>query len=108
MKMLILYFTLKTLIAKVDFLDVRPPTRIAGATTALQVIVFLKVSACTCVLRASGLDCIFVRQFVESDQDRAIYKALLMPVGATSAACIGQAQFRCENNALLPTTFKAV
>ena len=31
--------------AKVDFLDVRPPTRIAGATDALQVLVFVPASA---------------------------------------------------------------
>ena len=31
--------------AKVDFLDVRPPTRIAGATDGLQIIVFVPASA---------------------------------------------------------------
>ena len=41
---------------KANFLDVRPPSRIAGATNALQVIVFIRVSACTCVLRTIELD----------------------------------------------------
>ena len=77
--------------AKVDFLDVQQPTRIAGATSALQVIVFLPVSASTAVLRASGLDEIFVRQFIENDRDRAIYKAVPMPVDVKLATCIGQA-----------------
>ena len=81
------------LLAKVDLLDVHPPTRIAGATSALQVIVFLPVSASTAVLRASGLDGIFVRQLIENDRDRAIYKAVPMPVDATLATCIGQAAF---------------
>ena len=78
--------------AKANFLDVRPPTRIAGARDGLQVIVFLPVSACIQILRASGLDGIFVRQFIENDKDRQIYKAVPMPVGATLATCIGQAQ----------------
>ena len=33
--------------AKVEFLEVRPPTRIAGASDGLQVIVFVPVSAST-------------------------------------------------------------
>ena len=50
--------------AKVEFLDVRPPTRIAGATDALQVIVFVPASAWIPILRASVMDGIFVRQFI--------------------------------------------
>ena len=83
--------------AKVDFLDMRPPTRIAGATSALQVVVFLQVSVSTAILRASGLDGIFVRQFIENDRDRAIYRTVPMPVDATLATCIGQAAFLSEN-----------
>ena len=79
--------------AKVDFLDVRPPTRIAGATDAVQVLVFVPASAWIPILRASGLDGIFVRQFIESDQDRALYRAVPMPMDATLATSLGQAQF---------------
>ena len=79
--------------AKVDFLDVRPPTRIAGATDALQVLVFVPASAWIPILRASGLDGIFVRQFIESDQDRALYRAVPMPMDATLTTSLGQAQF---------------
>ena len=42
--------------AKVDFLDVRPPTRRAEATDSLQVLVFIKASAWVQILRASGMD----------------------------------------------------
>ena len=83
--------------AKVEFWDVRPPTRIAVASDTLQVIVFVPVSARTALFRASGLDCIFVCQFIDSDQDRAIYKAVPMSVDATLSTCIGQAQFLGEN-----------
>ena len=82
--------------ARFDFLDVRPPTRIAGATDGLQVIVFVPVSAWIPILRASGVDGIFVRQFIESDHDRGIYRAVPMPVEATLATCLGQAQFLGE------------
>ena len=82
--------------AKVDHLDVRPPTRIAGATDALQVIVFVPVSAFIRILRGSGVDGIVVRQFIESDQDPSIYKAVPMPTDAKLATCLGQVQFLRE------------
>ena len=56
--------------AKVEFLDVRPPTRIAGASDALQVIVFAPVSASTALLRASGLDIIVVCQYRKQPRSR--------------------------------------
>ena len=37
-----------------------------------------------------------LRQFIESDQDRSIYKAVPMPVDATLTSCIGQEQFLRE------------
>ena len=55
--------------AKVDFLDVRPPTRFAGAPDVLQVITFLPASSCVQVLRASGIDGVFNRPSIENDQD---------------------------------------
>ena len=59
-------------------------------------------SSCCCSfsvfpkMRASGIDCIFVRQFIESDQDRDVYSAVPMPVDATLTTCLGQAQFLRE------------
>ena len=82
--------------SEIDFLDVRQPTRIAGSTDGLQVIVFVSVSAWIPILRASGVDCIFVGQFIESDQDRSIYRAVPMPTDATLTKCLGQAQFLGE------------
>ena len=46
--------------AKVEYLDVRPPTRITRLPDMLQVIVFLPISSWTSVLRASGMDGVFV------------------------------------------------
>ena len=62
--------------AKVDFLEVRPPTRRAGATDSLQVLVMLHASAWAQILRASGTDVIFVRPFIETDHDRSLYKTV--------------------------------
>ena len=53
----------------VEFLDVRPPTRIVGTREGLQVVVFAPRAAWIQIFRASGLDGIFVRQFIESDHD---------------------------------------
>ena len=50
-----------TLRATVEFLDVRPPTRVAGAKGKLQVVVFVPRTAWISILRASGLEGIFVR-----------------------------------------------
>ena len=82
--------------AQVEFLDVRPPTRIAGANDGLQVVVFVPASAWIQILRASGLDGIFVRQFMETDQDRSVYRAVPMPVEATLGTSLGQAKFLAD------------
>ena len=58
----------------VEFLDVRPPTRIAGTREGLQVVVFAPRAAWIQTLRASGLDGIVVCQLIETDQDRLIYR----------------------------------
>ena len=79
--------------AKVDFLDVRPPTRFAGAPDVLQVIIFLPASSCVQVLRASGIDGVFNRPFIENDQDRSIYRVVPMPMDATLQVSIRKAQF---------------
>ena len=39
------------------------------------------------------MDGMFVRQFIESDQDRALYRAVPMPLDATLTTSLGQAQF---------------
>ena len=66
------------LLANVEFLDVRPPTRIAGVNDGLQMNVFAPVSAITKLLRSNGLDGIFVRQFIESDK-------IVQPIGRPDA-----------------------
>ena len=81
------------MVAKVNFLDVRPPTRGAGAPDMLQVIVFLPSSAWIQVLRASGTDGVFVRPFFENDQDKNLYRVVPMPSSSSLAASIRQAQF---------------
>ena len=59
---------------KVDFLDVRQPTRKAGVQDMLQVIVTLPMTSWTQILKSSGVDGVFVRPFVESDQDNVFYR----------------------------------
>ena len=79
--------------SKVEFLDVRQPTRLAGVPDMLQVIVTLPISSWTQILRSSGLDGVFVRPFVESDQDKLAYRDVPLPAGTTLSAAIRQAQF---------------
>ena len=43
-----------------------------------------------------GLDGIFVRQFIETHQDRSIYRVVPMPVDTTVATCRGRAKFLSE------------
>ena len=72
-------------------LDVRQPIVIAGTADGMQVIVFVVVFRCIPILRASRVDCIFARQFIESEHERGIYEAVPMPVDATLATCLGEA-----------------
>ena len=65
--------------AKVEFLDVRQPTRLAGVPDMLQVIVTLPISSWTQILRSSGLDGVFVRPFVESNQDKLAIETCRSP-----------------------------
>ena len=53
--------------AKIPFLDVRHPTRPAGATEMLQVVLFMPAASFVAALRASGTDGVFVRPFIEHD-----------------------------------------
>ena len=83
--------------ANVDVLDVRPPTRFASAPDMLQVIVTLPMSSWVQILRASGIDGVVVRPFVETDQKKLIYRAVPLPARTTLASGIRQAQFLREN-----------
>ena len=76
--------------------EIRPPTRRAGATDCLQVLIMLQASAWVQILRASGTDGIFVRPFIETDHDRSLYRAVPMPLDTSLAASIRQAQFLRE------------
>ena len=66
--------------AKISFLDISNPTRPAGATDSLQSIVYLSAASLFTALRASGIDGVFVRTFIENDQDRLIYRAAPLPM----------------------------
>ena len=82
--------------AKVDFLDVRQPTRKAGVQDMLQVIVTLPMTSWTQILKSSGVDGVFVRPFVETDQDKLAYRNVPLPAGTTLPAANRQAQFLGE------------
>ena len=75
------------------FLDVSNPTRPAGATDNLQSIVYLPASSLITALRSSGLDGVFVRPFIESDQDRMIYRAAPLPMDVSLESAVRQAYF---------------
>ena len=79
--------------AKISFLDVSNPTRPAGATDSLQSIVYLPASSLITALRSSGLDGVFVRPFIESDQDRMIYRAAPLPLDMSLVSAVRQAAF---------------
>ena len=82
--------------AKVASFDVCQPTRPAGCTDTLQVMVFITANALIIALRASGTDGIFVRPFVERDEDKFVYRAVPMPRDTTLATAIRQAAFYAE------------
>ena len=68
----------------------------ASAELKLELKLELEPSAWIGILRASGIDGVFVRQYIESDQDRSLYKAVPMPVDAQLSTCVAQAQFLGE------------
>ena len=79
--------------AKISFWDVSNPTRPAGATDSLQSIVYLPASSLITALRSSGLDGVFVRPFIESDQDRMLYRAAPLPLDISLESAVRQASF---------------
>ena len=83
--------------AKVPFLDVQQPTRVAGATEQLQVVVFLAASSLTLALRASGTDGVFVRPFFENDHDKFVYRSVPLSREAFLDTAIRQESFIGES-----------
>ncbi len=82
--------------AKVEFLDVRPPTRPAGAEDLLQVVVFVSTVSFVPLLRAGGKDGVIVRPYFESDADKQVYRSVPLAVGTSLAAAVRQAEFLGE------------
>ena len=82
--------------AKVASFDVRQPTRPAGCTDTLQIVVLMGAHAWITALRASGTDGVFVRPFVERDEDKLVYRAVPMPRDTTLVTAIRQAVFYGE------------
>ena len=79
--------------AKISFLDISNPTRPAGATDSLQSIVYLSAASLFTALRASGIDGVFVRTFIENDQDRLIYRAAPLPMDTSLESAVRKAAF---------------
>ena len=52
-------------------LELRPPTRTVGVP-GLQVLVYVSKSAVTKLMKVSGMESVFTREFYENDADRAI------------------------------------
>ena len=78
---------------KFHFLDISNPTRPAGATDSLQSIVYLSAASLFTALRASGIDGVFVRTFIENDQDRLIYRAAPLPMDISLESAVHKAAF---------------
>ena len=74
--------------SKIAFMDVSQPTRPAGSTDSLQAIVFMPANSLVPALRASGLDGVFVRPFIENDQDRLLYRAAPFALDISLAAAV--------------------
>ena len=79
--------------AKISFLDISNPTRPAGATDSLQSIVYLSAVSLFTALRASGIDGVCVRPFIENDQDRLIYRAAPLPIDTSLESGVRKAAF---------------
>ncbi len=58
---------------KTGLLETRPPTRTPG-TAGLQVLVYVAQASSAALLRASGADHVYTREFYESDADRAKFR----------------------------------
>ena len=79
------------------FFDVRQPTRVAGATGRLQVVVFLAASLWISAFRASGTDGVSFRLFFGNDHDKFVYCSVQLAREACLDAAIRQASFFGEN-----------
>ena len=63
----------------------------------LQVMVYVSKAASTAVLRASGKEHVFTRDFYESDEDRAKYRIVPSQEGSSLAAALEQAAHMGED-----------
>ena len=79
--------------AKVQYVDVRLPTRIAGSPDMLQVSVFMSTSSWTQVLRANSVDGVSLWHFFENNQNKLVYRARPFPKNTILSAAIRQSQF---------------
>ena len=68
---------------KTGLLETRPPTRTPG-TAGLQVLVYVAQASSAALLRASGADHVYTREFYESDADRAKFR--IVPCQENSSA----------------------
>ena len=64
---------------KVDALEIGPPTRPCGDTESMQFVVYVPKISMNGLLMASGKDCVFTREFYESDADRNRFKIVHLP-----------------------------
>ena len=71
----------------------RQPTRVAGATGRLQVVVFLAASLWISAFRASGTDGVSFRLFFGNDHDKFVYCSVQLAREACLDAAIRQASF---------------
>ena len=77
--------------AKVDAMDIRPPTRPCGDTDSMQVVAFVPTSSVAAILKCSSMDGVFTREYYESDADRDRYKIVPLPLNSTIESAQRQA-----------------
>ena len=75
---------------KTRILETRAPTRTPGVP-GIQVIVCTSAASVTPVLRVSGTDGVFTREFYDTDEDRQRYRTVPCAEGSTSKAALEQA-----------------
>ena len=73
------------------FLHVSQLTRLADATDSLHAIVLMPANFLISAFRASGVDGVFMRPFIESDQNRLLYRAVPFPLETALQAAVRQA-----------------
>ena len=79
--------------ATISVLDISNLTRPAVTTDSLQAIVYMSAISLIPALRASRLDGVFVRSFIESDQDQLLYRAAPLAICVSLETSVRQAAF---------------